>query len=249
MCDKTNLFMHRCLSARASRYDDWSKAHPGKALSRLRDRRVSMLGTEDNPRLKAKAAETWGILLLVEAMLQKHIANLGEDGPPLLEAAKCLDNLVKTMATNGVNLSLSTQQVNCMIDRHEAQHCQSMSCVGVLFQRNSYFENVGFHADLSYKVLFGNLKRFHVIFGEYRDYVPKNHILFHMLSQAKFMGNPWAYKNCYDEGLNATLKRSPTYCHQQRFEIAILRRMNYTLIPGGRGVKRGTLRDEAAFVE
>ena len=87
------------------------------------------------------------------------------------------------------------------------------------------------------KGLYDNCKMFLNIAGHYGKLQPKHHMLCHVVARAIYLGNPWQYNNFRDEGFNATLKRASRYCHQSRYEAAILTRMRYLLLKP-QGVKR-----------
>ena len=53
-----------CLKAQLFRwYSDRARKHPEEALTRLADLTYKMVGTKSRPKLKTKAAETWGLLI------------------------------------------------------------------------------------------------------------------------------------------------------------------------------------------
>ena len=87
------------------------------------------------------------------------------------------------------------------------------------------------------QALHDDCKKFINIMGAVASLQPTHHMLCHLVHRARFQGNPWFYHNFRDEGYNSVLKRASRYCHQMRYEAAILVRMKY-LLARHRGVKR-----------
>ena len=80
-----------CMRAELFRwYRDRARSHPEENLTRLSDLTLKMLGTKAAPKLRTKAAETWGLLLFLVEMLQKYGANVGHDAQRLHEAGVAL---------------------------------------------------------------------------------------------------------------------------------------------------------------
>ena len=56
-------------------------------------------------------------------------------------------------------------------------------------------------------------------------FVPKHHIVFHLLDRVKWFGNPRLYATWLDEALNKTLKAVCRLTSQSTFERSVLWRM------------------------
>jgi hypothetical protein len=57
------------------------------------------------------------------------------------------------------------------------------------------------------------------------SFLPKHHMLVHLLFSQKKQGNPSAYSNWQDEALNKTLKASCRFVLQLTFELGVLMRV------------------------
>ena len=68
---------------------------------------------------------------------------------------------------------------------------------------------------------------------EYDCYLPKHHMLYHLIDSLVAFGNPSWYSNWLDESLNRLLKSSCRYASQQTFEASVLLAMKDLL--GGAG--------------
>eukprot|EP00969_Alexandrium_andersonii_P224936 9934233-Alexandrium_andersonii.AAC.1 len=65
------------------------KQSGGAELTQVADLTVNMLGSTDSRVLKTKGAETWGVLLFIQAQLREKEAVLGAEGKTLREAGAC----------------------------------------------------------------------------------------------------------------------------------------------------------------
>ena len=91
-----------CLRASLLRwYKDRAQSHPTENLTRLVDLTVKMLGTESKPKLKTKAAETWGLLLFCNFLLSRHGPAVGPDHQALLAAGEALENVIRILQRQG----------------------------------------------------------------------------------------------------------------------------------------------------
>jgi hypothetical protein len=70
----------------------------------------------------------------------------------------------------------------------------------------------------------------------WESWTPKHHVVYHMLLNTGFHGNPELYANWEDEALNKMLKACCRYVSQLRFEESCLLRMRSLL--KARGQKR-----------
>ena len=70
----------------------------------LTDLTVKMLGSRNNPKLKVKAAESWGLLNFLVHMLVRH-KQLFLDGDYILESGVKLVRLLNIMKHGGMNLT------------------------------------------------------------------------------------------------------------------------------------------------
>ena len=94
-----------CMRAELWRwYGERAKTHRGENLTRLADLTPKMLGTRAQPKLRTKAAETWGILLFVTDMLTKYAANVGDTARTLREAGTAAITHMEICSANPVSL-------------------------------------------------------------------------------------------------------------------------------------------------
>lgn len=70
----------------------------------MTDLTVKMLGRPSKPKLKAKAAESWGVLLFSRDMVQKYSAKVGAESACLVEAANCLEAIIDNFRASGINM-------------------------------------------------------------------------------------------------------------------------------------------------
>ena len=91
-------------------YDIRAKTHPTEVLTRLADLVPTMLGTSSNPKLKTKAAETWGLLLFTVDTLAKFAHRIGADAVVLNEAGGLLVHYMEVLRGQGNRLSESARQ-------------------------------------------------------------------------------------------------------------------------------------------
>ena len=68
-------------------------------------------------------------------------------------------------------------------------------------------------------------------------YVPKHHLVYHLLKKVAYHGSPSFYATWQDESLNTTLKASCRLVSQPTFERSVLIRMRELLAPS-RPIKR-----------
>jgi hypothetical protein len=67
------------------------------------------------------------------------------------------------------------------------------------------------------------------LMGAEDAFVPKHHLMFHLLSNAAFLGNPRRYSTWLDESLNKLLKATCRHASQAVFEASTLLRMRELL--------------------
>ncbi len=67
---------------------------------------------------------------------------------------------------------------------------------------------------------------------EYNCYLPKHHMMYHLIGSLAANGNPDWYSNWVDETLNKTLKATCRHVSQQTFEASVLLRMRELLAVG-----------------
>ena len=70
-----------------------------------------MLGTKAHPKLRAKAAETFGLLLFVTDLLRDRAVEMGAEGALLLDAGECLCKIMEILQTSPVNISVRQVEV------------------------------------------------------------------------------------------------------------------------------------------
>jgi hypothetical protein len=71
----------------------------------------------------------------------------------------------------------------------------------------------------------------------FESYTPKYHLMFHLLYQSRFHGNPTYYATWLDESLNKTLKAACKHASHMTFEGSVLLKMR-ELLRDNRGFKR-----------
>ena len=70
-------------------------------MTRVADFTHKMLGTANDPKLKTKGAETWGVALFLIDELQERSNVLGDDADRLIQAGKSLQAIVELWKSNG----------------------------------------------------------------------------------------------------------------------------------------------------
>ena len=113
-----------CLAVRESItrfYAIYARANPGHRLTEIQDITPSMLGKRSKPKLKLKAAETWGFLLWVQHALATIGDRLGEFADACRGATDSLVEWMHVLKANGRTLSEGAHErlCNCTI-RHLA---------------------------------------------------------------------------------------------------------------------------------
>ena len=91
---------------------------------------------------------------------------------------------------------------------------------------------------IAYQEAFDQYVRHVALMAPLDCYVPKHHIVFHLLADVGRKGNPRFYATWLDEALNKTLKAACKYASQRTFECSVLFRM-WDLLADNRGAKRG----------
>ena len=92
---------------------------------------------------------------------------------------------------------------------------------------------------IAYQEAFDQYVRHVALMAPLDCYVPKHHIVFHLLADVGRKGNPrFCYAKWLDEALNQTLKGAGKYASQRTFECSVLFGM-WDLLADGRGAKRG----------
>ena len=71
----------------------------------------------------------------------------------------------------------------------------------------------------------------------FESFVPKHHLVFHLLLKSSFHGNPCYYATWLDESLNKVLKSACKNACAATFEGSVLLRMK-ELLKDGPGLKR-----------
>ena len=109
-----------CLKAELFRwYSDRARKHPEEALTRLADLTYKMVGTKSRPKLKTKAAETWGLLIFLTEMLTKYAADVGAQAHRLREAGSAaIRHLEVCIASPGVMPTHAVQELYDTMVKH-----------------------------------------------------------------------------------------------------------------------------------
>ncbi len=89
----------------------WYHSPAGQNASRIPDMSTKVVGTTDDPKFKAKAAETHGVLLWLVDFLDEHKTRC-DTFPQFLEAGLMMKRYVAIIkeSTPGVNMSLAQRQ-------------------------------------------------------------------------------------------------------------------------------------------
>ena len=94
-------------------YRQWHRAHPHKQLTQVHDLLPSMLGTSNEPVLKTKGAETWGLVLFGVDALEAHAGQVGPSCDDLRDAGRCLVEFIEIVHNQKVNVPRRVQQDCC----------------------------------------------------------------------------------------------------------------------------------------
>ena len=86
-----------------------------EVLTRVADLTPSMLGSVNNPTLKTKGAEKWGLVLFLIAELRTHHARLpNAEGNRLLHAGQSIEQVVRAWKGSGWVMPLQQQKDSCL---------------------------------------------------------------------------------------------------------------------------------------
>ena len=77
-------------------YSTYCKEHPHEDLTRVADLTLKMLGTADDPKIKTKGAETWGVFLFLISELRIRHSMVGAEAERLIHAGDMLEKIVRT---------------------------------------------------------------------------------------------------------------------------------------------------------
>jgi hypothetical protein len=91
-------------------------------LTRVADLTVKMVGKQDDPKLKTKGAETWGISLFLIEQLRHFSHMLGSDGDRILIAGEMLEQIVRSWKAHDWTIPPAQIQEN---DRLLIMKCES----------------------------------------------------------------------------------------------------------------------------
>ena len=93
--------------------------NPAERLTRVHNSTRNLLGDPGDRHLKTKAAETWGILLFVTDMLERHQGQLPADALRLRVAGMSLVQMVEVLSAHGVRVPPAAIQTCCdLYERH-----------------------------------------------------------------------------------------------------------------------------------
>ena len=100
----------RCLrSDLVAFYKRYARAHPEQQLSEIQDLTPAMLGTSLRPKLRSKAAETKGLLIFADMMLERHRERIPQGGL-WVKASKSLSSVLNLMQSSPMILSIGVVQ-------------------------------------------------------------------------------------------------------------------------------------------
>jgi hypothetical protein len=89
-------------------YKEVKGRYPG--LTEVSDLTVKMLGSSSHQKLKTKGAETWGVVLFLVDMLERHAGMVGETGARYLQAGMALRRMVQCWRACGNIVPEADQQ-------------------------------------------------------------------------------------------------------------------------------------------
>jgi len=102
-----------CILAMRSELMAWYKTrhtlYPHENLTRVSDFTPKMIGTFNDPKMKTKAMETYGMLLFLVDMLAKYGGVVG-DAPKLMEAGQMLVRYIAIVRASPINMSAADLQ-------------------------------------------------------------------------------------------------------------------------------------------
>ena len=84
-------------------------------------------------------------------------------------------------------------------------------------------------SDAEAQHLLDTWKQWMVFAEEVEAVTPKSHLMYHLILKAPFMGNPLRYQVFADESLNRVLRDALRLCHQSRFEVMGILKMQEIL--------------------
>jgi hypothetical protein len=79
-------------------------------LTRVTDLKPKMVGTPSDQKMKTKAAETWGLMLFLAALLTRHANTLGSRGQRYLAAGLALKHVVDVTRACAMRVPADKQQ-------------------------------------------------------------------------------------------------------------------------------------------
>ena len=145
--------------------------------------------------LKAKAAETHGLLGFVVEMLRKHENSLTNTNPANGQPSLFFDLLMRAgKAALDFDAELSSH--NRAVD---ATSCEK------LFQHYDRFITLCARAQL--------------------PLLPKAHLMYHLLQRALVRGNPRLYSTYVDESYNGAIAQVCRSCHRRGWAVAVYRKL------------------------
>ena len=169
-------------------YVNRAKMRRDETRTRLADLIPKMVGTNNDPKLKVKAAECWGIMLFLINELRRLEHRAGPDWAALLQAGEALVQMVDIWQNCGINISMDAQ-----------------------------------------RAAFGHYNRHMILMAVFDIFVPKHHMVYHLLSNMSYHGNPKEYDTWLSEALNKVLKGACRGASQATFEQTVLVRMHHLL--------------------
>lgn len=94
------------------------------------------------------------------------------------------------------------------------------------------------HVAHNHKDTFKNYATHVSLMAAWKSYIPKHHMVFHLVHKIRQQGNPTFYSNWEDESKNSTLKHVCQGVAQPTFETSVLLRMRAILSGPAPGAKR-----------
>jgi hypothetical protein len=99
-----------------------------------------------------------------------------------------------------------------------------------LVQMVDIWQNCGINISMdAQRAAFGHYNRHMILMAVFDIFVPKHHMVYHLLSNMSYHGNPKEYDTWLSEALNKVLKGACRGASQATFEQTVLVRMHHLL--------------------
>jgi hypothetical protein len=194
---------------------------------------MKMIGSEAHPKLKTKGAETFGLMRFLLVLLRQYGARLGSSWNRLLQAGDALDTMIGIWSKHSGSWTIpaddrkatamkgSVKKIYADDDAwamHLAvQGCTVQACFVciLLYRARPFIAQAAMDAYLHHLALM----------AAFDCFVPKHHIVIHLLRNTGFQGNPLRYSTWLDESLNKLLKAACKHASSATLYRSVLLKM------------------------